>query len=254
MKTTKKFFLLLATIFTMSVLMFGSCITSSAATYPKKIRVYPLSTSTVSVTLDAVGDQIANIKATNKNLKAKLTHTNVSQHNGTMERNECSITLYAKKQGKYTLKFDILDAAGSVKTKASITVFAKNDSPVKKFTFGGKLYDYNNFTGKKSGKVKVVMNKGYKLKKIEVGKYKVNIGEDGSDSEMVYTAIKNNAKVTLSQTPYTYSYTDGAPDDYYYNRYWTKEAVAPTYIRITYIDKYTKLEDTTSYYLSTLLF
>lgn len=263
MKLTKKLMMLLTTMLLFAGIVAGSCLVASAAnvTYPKKIRVYPESTyPTLTIELANAKDEVKNVKSSSKNLKVvrvQEVSTNQSWDYETetyKEEHEYRYVLYSKKNGKYTVKFDVVGADGT-NTSHSVTVFVKNDPAVKSITFGGKNL---GVATSNSGKLKVVMNKGYKLKKIRVGKFKRIENPDTNykvRTEMVYTDIKNGSKVTLSKVPeeeiYDYEYT--GYDGVSFTHRNTKDVTAPTYFEVTYIDKWTKEEAVTMYYLTRVL-
>lgn len=115
---------------------------------------------------------------------------------------------------------------------------------------------------KKKGKLSIKMAKGYKLKSLEIGKYTCKQFKNKSTftdfekevyaqvgSEMVYQKVKNNSTITLStnsyyldhynkrQYFYSYDYTYT-----YINGSFSDSILAPTLVKVTYIDKYTKKE------------
>ncbi len=259
MKSTKKLTTLLATLFLFVGLLAGSCITvSAAASVPSKIRIYPNSVyeSSIYITLDKPGDVIKNIKTSSKNLKAKETRIYIDvDYDGYVDSNSRSISLYATKTGKYTVSFDIYGANNKKKSSKKVTVQV-DTSPLKSITFDGKAIGYT--TTKSSGKLKVTMNKGYTLKKIEVGKYVKKKSNGTTQTNMKYTKIKNNAKITLSKVPYQYDSESGtlnpkAGESQSYYKSWEKEIYAPTEIKITYYDKFMKQTQTTYYSITKLL-
>lgn len=106
------------------------------------------------------------------------------------------------------------------------------------------------------------MNKGYKLKSIEIGTYSLNSkSQNDSDSttykyekqqsSLTYKKIKNNSTITLG-TITNYDYLDSYYQSGSYlntRKCMSNGILAPTYIRITYVDKYSKLNCTASYYV-----
>lgn len=253
MKFSKKLSTLFATFVLLAALLIGSAITASAATsIPSKIRIFPGNVDNYAVNFDlpAVGDKIKNLKSSNKNLYVKQTGKNDHKDSWDSSNDGSSVILglYAKKSGTYKVTFDIYSSKNKKKSSKSITVYAKSDSPIKKFTYNGKAYNYN-VNDAASGKIKVTMNSGYKLKKIEVGKYQVKNTTSGKESAIKYTTVKNGSKITLSKVPYTYEFKYGSlsGDSYSYN--FSKRMSAETIVLITYIDKYTKQTATMSYTL-----
>jgi len=188
------------------------------------------------------------------------------------DRATYTVRLYAKKAGTYKVTYDAVLKSGTT-VKKTIKVIAKEDgAAIKSVTFAGKVisesvdskapstnklwtknYGYNTTTAK-SGKLKVTMNKNFKLKKIEVGTptYKEVAGtaDDyytkrytntsyASDLDlyngqtMAWKTVKNGKKITLNKTDDTY-----AQHDYYKDHeYLDKDTSVTTYIRITYYDK-----------------
>ncbi|WP_099469373.1 hypothetical protein [Konateibacter massiliensis] len=214
---------------------------------PSKVRVMPNISDTVSFDLPAYGYSIKNLKSSSKNLKAKQTYQ-YNSFDAEEKENESSatITMYASKEGTYKVSFDIYNASGVKESSKKITVYAKSDLPMKSLKLGNKNYlsetDLNSrLLTAKSGKVSISMAKGYKLKKLEYGVY--NKAKD----DVVYTTIKNKKKITFGTevSSSNYSYTSSYRD-YKYN-YWRNPALAYTYIRVTYTDKYTKTEQVSTY-------
>lgn len=249
MKLSKKLSTLFAAFFLLAALMIGSAMTVSAASsIPTKVRIFPKTVNNYAVTfeLPSTGDVIKNVKSSSKNLAVRQTSMS-DEKSSYNTSNSVTLGMYAKKTGTYTVTFDIYSAAGKKKSSKKITVYAKSDSPVKKFTYNGKAYAYSaNHAA--SGKIKVTMNSGYKLKKIEVGKYTVSKTIDGQESNLKWTKVNNGAKITLSKVPHTSSYEYGSLTDGYYCKRSTKQMDAETIVRITYTDKYTKQSATTFYY------
>ncbi len=267
MKSTRKmlqrFFLLATLLVTFLAVGMVSEASTAESTVPKKVRIYygDVNYSAIQVKYGEPGSQIKNLKTSNKNLKAKQSFQNISIDSyddmSYEDDNTAEISLYAKKKGTYKVTFDICDADGNTLEKGvEVTVYAQNDSPFKKVTFNGK--DTWLMQTKGSGKFKVVMNKGYKLKKIEYSTTTIQPieSEEGYKSVETWKTIKNGKKIKLNKTPgyYAYSYSYGeATDSYYRNRsYWRDPLTAYTYVKITYVDKYTKELTTTTYSLRTL--
>ena len=150
-----------------------------------------------------------------------------------------SIGLYAKKKGKYVVSYDICDKAGKKLSSGKTTVYVSDDQPIKSVKFD-KKYLSSAITFKKSGKLSISMNKGYKLKKITVTTY------NKSGKEVVKT-VRNNSTIKLGEYAQIYdnSYSDGS-------RYFSTSLAARTQIKITYTDKYTKQKCESSYTINRL--
>lgn len=255
MKMSKKMFTLLAMLFLFVGSVMGSTLSVSAAgTIPLRIKITPevVLDSAVQFDLPEVGDTVGNIKSNSKNLYVKQTKYSVlkSSHHAWANENKVAFGMYAKKSGKYKVSFAIYGANGKKKSTHTITVYAVNSGeekelPAKSVKYGGVelISRTEKYSMKAKGKIKVVMNKGYKFKRIEVGKY-------NHQGEMVYTPIKNGAVVTLSKVPYSMSDKSGELTEDYYRNMWAKKMTADTDIRIVYIDKYTKELDSVSYRIS----
>lgn len=192
------------------------------------------------------------------------------------------IRLYTKKAGTYKLSYDMKLKNGTT-VKRTIKVIAKEDgAPIKEVTFDGKTlihsedaktaadfvykkgYGYYT-TSAKSGKLRVTMNKDFKLKKIEIGtpsietvnenglvktKYKdgksdldyANPLSDQGPQTCTWKKVKNGKKIKLANVD-----TRAADDELFKNGYDSnttkvkaKNTTTTTYIRITYFDKKNK--------------
>lgn len=236
-------------------------VTADAATAPKSTTISTnaeysyssgiSSSGAIHVKLDDAEDYIGNIKSKNSSLKAKVTYMYCyNENSSSAESPYATIGLYAKKNLNTVVTFDIFDGNGKKKESKSVKVIAKTSVsstkvPVKSATFAGKPITYGKVSTKNSGKVKVTMNKNFKLVKLEVGTYSAPKKEvSGTSSRLqntiTYKTIKNNAKIKLGTKCYTYSYLDDdADNNYYYSSYHTN-ILAPTQIKITYQDKKTK--------------
>lgn len=234
-------------------------------TCPSKIRITPgyADDWAMDLELKSAMYYVKSLKSSSKNFKAEVVYENVNfrETDGTVENDEnsCTIGMYAKKEGKYTLTITIgkEDDANFVYNK-KVTVFAKSDSPFKKVTVNGKTDDWDRvYSAKKKIKFAVTAASGYKIQKIEVGTYKSTKDENGNvRSDIVYKAQKSKKMVsfTLSTKPYQYSYSnshksnDSSSKYQYQNGNWREDMAAPTIVRITYKDKWTKQPDTRSYW------
>ncbi len=178
------------------------------------------------------------------------------------------VRFYAKKAGTYKVSYDAKLKDGTT-VKKTFKVIAKEDgSAIKSVTFGGQLLDVTvgtdsfdksdrvwtkgygiNTTSKKSGKIRVTMNKDFKLKKIEVGtpvmitkdekgyltrcpEYSTSTIHDG-----VYTwkKVKNGKKIKLSKVDTSRHSIDKKTESIQ-----EKQTSTVTLIRITYYDKKNK--------------
>ncbi len=240
MKIMKKVVsLMLALVLTIGLMSIPATDVSAAskATVTSKIRIYPgdLWNQTIDVSYVNCGDKIKNLKTSSANLLARQS----SQISSSSDPGTANITLYAKKAGTYKVSFDIYSRDGKTKRSShAVTVYAKSDLPMKSFKFANSTKDLFTLTTKTKGKIAASLNKGYTLKKIQV------ITSD-KNGEKVTKTVKNNSTITLGiyadYDNWGYDY-----DDNYYDS-WSTDLVARTQIIITYLDKYTHLEDTTYY-------
>lgn len=273
----KKFFKL-AAITTLAVGMMAlTPMTADAAKAPKKTTISPNVSYTYSsdisnegairVEFDEPGDYIKNIKVKNKNLIAQETggycyyskyfsEYYESEYGG--DSNYSTIGLYAKKNLTTTLTFDIYGIDNKKKETKTVKVTTKVTSssssstpsygyPIKSISYAGKPLLYGQFSTKSSGKVKVKMNKNYKLVSIEVGTYGKPVkSSEGNTTylknEVKYKKVKNNGKISLGKKAYYYESIYASTDGNYTSHYFYDYLIAPTEIRITY--KNTKTKDT----------
>lgn len=232
---------------------------------PSKIRITPgyADDWAMELELKSAMYYVKSIKSSSKNLKAEVTYESVNydETDGTVstDENSCTIGMYAKKEGKYTVSLVIgKEGDTTFSYTKKITVFAKSDSPFKKVTVNGKSEDWERvYSTKKKIKFAVTAASGYSIQKIEVGTYKTTTDADGNvRSDITYKAQKSKKSIsfTLSTKPYqyssNYSYKSTSEDSkYQYQRSsWRQDMYAPTIVRITYKDKWTKQPDTRSYW------
>lgn len=197
-----------------------------------------------------------------------------------------NVRLFTKTPGTYKLSYDVALTNGTT-VKKTLKVVAKADgSAIKTITYAGqnvylsanealtKKYSYESVKGqqydttKKSGRLKVTMNDGFKLKKIEVGTphlttktekngttsvvrdYDVNKTEG---SYYTWKTVKNGKKIKLSSvdestlTDGTHKYTQKT------NIRESKGLVATTVIRVTYFDKKNKTTKVARFTIDRLL-
>lgn len=240
---------------------------------PSKIRIMPYteyvygnyeSTTTIFVPYASYDNCISNIKVSKKGLQAKITRESKYDNPSTNYSNYGVIGLYATKEGVYKVSFDVLTKKGGAKLYSkTVTVYVKSDSPFASATYAGKSNWYS-LQKKNKGKLSIKMNKGYKLKSIEVGTYKKNAPEKSSyssdsysyidtreSSSLVYKKVKNNSVITLGTNGnYSSSYYCSKSDySYSLSSSLDNDILATTIIKVTYVDKYTKKNAVASYYL-----
>lgn len=225
---------------------------------PTKVRLFSgVDESAISIELADETQSISNIKTSNKNLVAMLTRSDYRfEKDGDVvsnSENKYAIGLRSKKDGKYTVSFDIIDKDKKKIATKKVTVFAY-PTPLKSITMDGKQLKSNQLTGK-SAKVKVTLTSGNTIKKLEYGVYQTTKKDNSTSSEIVYKTFKNNSKITFGTKAYTYSsdYSSEYSDSVYVSKYFNTGMSCPTYIRITYYDKYTKRNETFSEYFSKVI-
>lgn len=239
-------------------LAIAMCISTNveAANAPKKVNIstkieYSYSDvgsniGAIWVKLDTATDYIANVKSGNRALVVKMTSANLdyAKENNIVSRNDGKITLglYAKKALKTNVTFDVFSKEGTKKETITVAVVAKNSqyySPVKKLTFRGKdVSVMRGLTKSSKGRLKVKMNKNFKLTKIQIGTYTKPTQKSGWSNDLKYKKVRNNANISLGKYSYQYCYQS---TDTGYTRV-TSDVTAPTFISISY--KNTKTGDT----------
>ncbi len=247
MKLTKRLFGLLLVVIMMISFLPATIEAASKDVIPTKVRMYySMDTNAITISLADMTQTIGNIKTDSKNLFAMLTGSDYNAQEGEYAdqegaENRYTIGLRSKKNGTYTVSFDILDKKNKKVETKKVKVYAY-DNPMKSITFDGKEMKYNEISGK-SAKVKVTLTSGNTIKKLEYGVNVLNEDSENSTySEVVYKEFSNGGKVTFGTQPYyyLYQYSDIQEDYSYKQNHFNTDMEAPTYIRITYYDKYTK--------------
>lgn len=170
-------------------------------------------------------------------------------------RRHNSIQFYARKKGNYTVTLTVKNSAGVTVCKKKIIVCAGYGSdPIASLTYAGKKYNeagagLSISTRKASGKLKIKVASGYRIRKIEVA---TSYDAKGNP---VFKQVKNGARITLAKKTkykeifYRDSYSD-IVDEYtceagsFYN--YLKPV---TIIRVTYYDTRLKLTPTLRFYI-----
>ena len=228
-------FLLLTICFAMTI--------HAAGKIPTKCRGYSNSAWN-RVTIPLEKEQYIKITSS-KGLKSKVTYEN---YGSSFEDSSAEISYYSAKTGKFTIKFDVYSSNTKKKVSShTLTAYIYDDIPVKSVLIDGK--SFGSIVTKDAVTVKVTMNKGYTLKKVECGTYgKPTKGDYGHESSTItYKRFKNGSKITLGKYP-DYSASNSDSGEYRYH-YMNTSLLPQTQILITYVDKYTGLETTTSYSL-----
>lgn len=218
---------------------------------PTKVRLYNgFNQEAIKIELADTTQSIVNVKSNNKNMKAMLTasdyiYESSSYLENAMERNSYTIGVLSKKDGTYTVSFDIVDKDNKKVSTKEVKVYAYK-SPIKSITFDGKNLNGNLLTGK-SAKIKVTLTSGNKINKLRYGMYKlVELDKDNVKCQEVYKGFKNGSKITFGTQPYYYLSVHASDygDSKYESRYMSSGMTIPTFIEITYYDVYTKRNET----------
>ena len=232
--------------------------------YPTKVRagIRELSNG-CSIYLVNEGDYVASVKSNSSDLLTKITgravytgdeYTSVRLEGNKEQRCRArsTITYHAKKKGTYTLTVTIKNAKKKTTCKKKIEVYAEEyATPVKSIKYAGKLCDVgSNLFTKKSGKLQVTMNKGFKLQKIEVGKYAEKAYEEYSP-EPTYVKVKNKKNISLADSTKYKANTYSSPGEYHsYEAGTNYDYLYPvTYVRVTYKDMKLGIVRSTEYEL-----
>ena len=197
--------------------------------------------SFVSLGVGSAAESISDIKSNSKKLLVKLVQVRTDKTNG---GKWYTVELYSKKKGIYKAS-DIYTAVDGSQKKKILRVRVTNDEPCESVKIRGKKLTSKsqNFLSFKSGKLLVKMNKGYKLKKIELKKY-ATLKQEFGENEWEIKKIKNGSKIAISNVPFHARYgiygETGLGSEY-------KSCVAESELIITYVDQYSKKEKQISY-------
>ena len=212
---------------------------------PKKVRLYTSnqgrdSECTVGLSLADEKKSITNVKSNSKNLVAQYAGYTYHMFAGEVNQNDHLIGLVATRTGEYTVTYDIVKS-GTVVSSETMQVYAyPNPAHVSLDGDNGPYY-----RDKTKAKVKVSLDSGNKIKKLEVGTYKMSSDEGRKRSEVSYKTFKNGDIVKLGNVPQYYEYHNGDRlKDQWYSASCNDSLMAYTLIRITYMDKYSKQEET----------
>lgn len=181
-------------------------------------------------------------KAKTKNVVIKKTYKSLDDTNPYV-----GYSIYAKKAGKYTVKYNVYNGKKKGKTK-KFTVHAKGyGDPISSVTINKKNVtkfnaNYNPtssyYTSKSKVKIKFKAAAGCKIKKITMSYYDKN-------GKYVTKNIKNGKTVKLG------TYAEGYSSDYS----WSREAYARTTFTVYYVDRYSQYQyedgemDSDTYYV-----
>lgn len=211
---------------------------------PEKVRYYTSGEGGAGIlTLSDTKQTIENVKSSSSYLKAELLRRNTDIRDGVVYRNDLTIGLYPLKDGKYAVTYDIVKN-NQVVSNLKMEVYAY-PSPVKSVTLDGKTESF--YGTKTKAKIKVSLDKGNTIKKLEIGTYQIKTDTitGRKQSELTYKTFKNGATVQLGTKSDYYEFVnnDRLKDDYF-NGSLRSSLNSRTYIRITYKDKYTGQEET----------
>ena len=237
MKTIKRTFSLLIVFILMLSLIPAAVSAANKDTIPKTVRLFSsYYDEAILIELNDVTQYIENIRTNNKNLFASITKWDLAH-----DQNAYTIGLISKKNGTYTVSFDIMNKNNKKVSTKKITVYAY-DHPIKSITFDGKDLPDGILTGN-SAKVKVSLSAGNKIKKLQYSIYEKLEEENNGYSSQVYKTFKNGDKITFGTIPYYYHYNEHTDDTLITKRFYSS-LYCPTFIYVTYTDKYTKQDET----------
>ncbi len=148
-------------------------------------------------------ETITSIKSSSKYLKVWKAHEIVN----TLDERMIRVGVYAKKKGKYTVTYNIVDGNNEVVRNCKLEVLADNNKPFSYIKINGKNaklnYKSNNLKvrlgtpkkvkGKYAFNIKVKMNKGFKLNAIYYDASETLLKTD-------YVSIKNAKTYYLKKT------------------------------------------------------
>ena len=142
-KRTASLFLAFCLCAGMLLLQPQSTVSAATTTTPttKVLRIYSRSQSNSDIHINLPKGKVCyvkNIKTNSKNLIAKNTRYYTSTSTDEYTNPYAEIGLYAKKEGTYKVTYNICDKAGKKLSSGKVTVYAKNDSPVKSAKFANK--------------------------------------------------------------------------------------------------------------------
>ncbi len=194
------------------------------------------------VGVETSAETITNIRSKSKNLRVNLLETVTDKTTG---GKWYKVEIYAKKAGIYKASYTYTNALGKKQNKV-LKVKATDENPYKTVKIGKNELEQGkpNYIKAKKGKLKVRMNAGYKLKKIELYRNKTTVESvsiTNTDWEVV--TVKNNSTIEIPSQPYI-AYRIGRNSYHKINR-----MNADSILYITYVDKYSKEEKTIYFYM-----
>ena len=225
----------------------GAYDTSAAPTtdLPARETIAVDEVSSIELSLAGQNEDISDVVSSNKKLIVRVVEKCEYKETG---GKWYVLSLYSAKAGKYKIYYTYTDAYGNSSRKF-IKVNVTKEEPCKSVTLKGKSLSSSkeNILTIKKGRLSVRMNKGYKLKKIEIESYtydssnETEIGDH--KSEWVTKKVKNNKVIKLSTTPnkLVFNGINGFIK--------STTGYAESRIIITYSDKYSKKIKTITYYV-----
>ncbi len=137
-----------------------------------------------------------------------------------------TVRFYAKKKGTYKVSYDAILKNGTTVNKTFKVIAREDGSPVKSVTYAGKQIFHSDdseekeeelwlkgmkcATKRKSGPIKVVMNKGFSLKAIEIGTPSIVLSDSEYDENYKFYKYTRNPEISPEQ----YDYDRGLEPDY----------------------------------------
>ncbi|MDO4633130.1 MAG: hypothetical protein Q4B01_04665 [Eubacteriales bacterium] len=255
MKRIRKTWYSLMAVMIFLILLTGAVSVQAAPVKaPKKVHISVQSVGSFTVTYSQPGDHIKNLKSGSKMLVTKVGGHCVDYYYGSdgSTGSEGQISLYAKKPGTYTVKFDVYNKNGQKRSSHKVKVYATAGGVIKEVKINGKS-SYPAFTTASRVKVKIKLNASYKLKSLAYSvRYKTSAAEDpdadGSDDisekydRISYKKFSNGGIVKLDPMS-SFKHTSHETEDGTYIS-WTDSLASETTVRVTYLDKITGETDT----------
>lgn len=203
------------------------------AQHPKKVTISVEDGGYCMIGVTSSGETISNIKSKSKNLRVNLIEIDTDKATG---GKWYRIELFSKKKGVTKFTYTYTDMAG-VQQNKTVKVKATDETPIKYVKIKNKelLQDKPNLIKFSRGKLKVKMNAGYKLRRVEIDrKYIVRESENAYMTDTETITVKNNSTIEIPRQPFEYYRLarNGCAKK--------SNITASSVLRIVYVDKFSK--------------
>lgn len=200
---------------------------------PKKTTISVEDGGYCLVGVETSAETITNIRSKSKNLRVNLLETVTDKTTG---GKWYRIELFSKKPGISKFTYTYTGPSGASQNK-TVKVKVTDESPIKFVKIKNKALSSEkpNLIKYSKGKLKVKMNKGYKLKKIEIDRmHIVRESEKAYMTETETITVNNNSVIEIPSQPYEYyrKAKNGCVRE--------STISADSYLRIIYVDKFSK--------------